>query len=147
MESLYRAAAVVANICVYADQSKTKPVAIIVPVEAALKRLAADNRIDGELEQLVHDRKLNSIVLKELIAAGRKGGLAGAELIQGVVMSDEEWTPQNVSFYLLWQEWWDDILTTPLTIQQLVTSAQKLNRRGILTKYKSDIDNAYAIGS
>lgn len=90
-----------ANICVYADQSKTKPVAIIVPLEAALKRLAADNRIEGELEQLVHDQKLNSIVLKELIAAGRKGGLAGAELIQGVVMSDEEWTPHNVSFGLL----------------------------------------------
>lgn len=63
-----------------------------------MKKLAADSHIDGELEQLVHDQKLNSIVLKELIAAGRKGGLAGAELIQGVVMSDEEWTPQNVSF-------------------------------------------------
>lgn len=46
----------------------------------------------------MHDSKLNSIVLKELISAGRKGGLAGIELIQGVVMSDEEWTPQNVSF-------------------------------------------------
>lgn len=87
-----------ANICVYADQTKTKPVAIIVPVEAALKKLAAENGIKGELEQLVHNGKLNSIVLKELIAAGRKGGLAGIELIQGVVMSDEEWTPQNVSF-------------------------------------------------
>lgn len=31
--------------------------------------------------------------------------------------------------------------------QQLVTSAQKLNRRGILTKYKTEIDNAYATGS
>lgn len=87
-----------ANICVYADQTKTKPVAIIVPVEAALKKLASENGIKGELEQLVHDSKLNSIVLKELISAGRKGGLAGIELIQGVVMSDEEWTPQNVSF-------------------------------------------------
>lgn len=45
----------------------------------------------------MHNPKLNSIILKELIASGRKGGLAGAELIQGVVMSDEEWTPQNVS--------------------------------------------------
>lgn len=125
LESLYRASAVVANICVYADVTKTKPVAIIVPVEATLKKIAADNGIEGDLETLVHNPKLNSIVLKELIASGRKGGLAGAELIQGVVMSDEEWTPQN----------------------QLVTSAQKLNRRGILEKYKKEIDHAYSTNS
>jgi hypothetical protein len=35
--------------------------------------------------------------LKQLQDAGRKGGLAGFETIEGVVMADEEWTPQNVS--------------------------------------------------
>lgn len=34
-----------------------------------------------------------------------------------------------------------------LNDQQLVTSAQKLNRRGILEKYKKEIDHAYATGS
>ncbi len=37
------------------------------------------------------------IVLKELQDAGRKGGLSGIEIIDGVVMADEEWTAQNVS--------------------------------------------------
>jgi long-subunit acyl-CoA synthetase (AMP-forming) len=46
---------------------------------------------------LVHDKKLNSAVLKQLQDAGRKGGLAGFETVEGVVLADEEWTPQNVS--------------------------------------------------
>ncbi|APA09503.1 hypothetical protein sscle_05g042730 [Sclerotinia sclerotiorum 1980 UF-70] len=40
LESVYRAAAIAANICVYASITETHPVAIIVPVEPALKKLA-----------------------------------------------------------------------------------------------------------
>ena len=88
----------VANICVYAAPDKSKPVAIIYPAEPALKKLAAENGVaGGDLGTLVHNRKLNAAVLKELQAAGRRGGLSGIEIIEGVVMADEEWTPQNVS--------------------------------------------------
>lgn len=69
-----------------------------MPAEPALKKLAADNGIEGNgLEDLVHDEKLNGIVLKELQDAGRKGGLTGIEIIEGVVLADEEWTAYNVS--------------------------------------------------
>ena len=98
LESVYRAAHVVANICVYADDSKAKPIAIIVPAEPALKKLAASIGVnDGSIEELVHNKKLNAAVLKEMQQAGRMGGLSGIEIIEGVVLSDEEWTPQNVS--------------------------------------------------
>ena len=98
LESVYRAAHVVANICVYADDNKAKPIAIIVPAEPALKKLAASIAVpDGSIEELVHNKKLIAAVLKELQAAGRQGGLSGIEIIDGVVLSDEEWTPQNVS--------------------------------------------------
>ena len=87
----------VANICVYAAPDKSKPIAIIYPAEPALKKLAAENGVTGDdLGTLVHNSKLNAAVLKELQAAGRRGGLSGIEIIQGVVMADEEWTPQNV---------------------------------------------------
>lgn len=100
LESIYRSAHVVANICVYADDSKSKPIAIIVPAEPALKKLASSIGVEGNtLEELVHNKKLNSAVLKELQGAGRAGGLAGIEIIEGVVLSDEEWTPQNVSLH------------------------------------------------
>ena len=101
LESVYRSATVVANICVHASPDKSKPIAIIVPAEPALKKLASENGIKGHgLEDLVHDKKLNGIVLKEMQAAGKEGGLTGIEMIDGVVMADEEWTPQNVSFLI-----------------------------------------------
>jgi len=99
---VYRSATVVANICVYADQQRTKPVAIIVPAEPALKKLADRIGVEGSgVEDLVHNAKIQAAVLKELQQAGRGGGLSGIEIIEGVVLADEEWTPQNVSANLL----------------------------------------------
>jgi len=65
-------------------------------MEPALKKLAKDNGIVGELESIVRDDKLQALVLKDLLAHGKRGGLAGQELIEGVVLTDEEWTPQSV---------------------------------------------------
>lgn len=91
-----------ANICVYATGDQSKPIAIIVPAEPALKKLAEENGIEGNgLEDFVQDKKLNGIVLKEMQAAGRGGGLTGPEIIDGVVMSDEEWNSANVSTLIL----------------------------------------------
>lgn len=90
----------VANICVYAASDKNKPIAIIVPAEPALKQLAKANNVAGNgIEDLAHDEKMNRVVLKELQAAGRQGGLSAVELIEGVVIADQEWTTANVSFF------------------------------------------------
>lgn len=98
LESVYRSSPVVGNICIYAAEDEDKPVAIIVPIEAALKKVASENGIEGDgLESLVHNEKLKSIILSQLQTAGREGGLRGIEIISGVVLADEEWTPQNVS--------------------------------------------------
>jgi len=98
---VYRSAPIVQNICVYAAEDRQKPIAIIVPAEPALKKVAS--------------------VLKQLQSAGQKGGLASFEMIEGVVLADEEWTPQN----------------------GLTTAAQKLNRKGILKQYEKEVDRAY----
>lgn len=121
LESIYRSAPVVANICVYADSTKAKPIAIIVPAEPALKKLAEQVGAEGSIEELVHNKKVQAVVLRELQAAGRAGGLSGIEIIEGVVVSDEEWTPQN----------------------NMVTAAQKLNRKGILKQYEKEVTEAY----
>ncbi|MCJ1260299.1 long-chain fatty acid-CoA ligase [Lobaria immixta] len=123
LESIYRAATVVANICVYAATDKAKPIAIIVPTEPALKKLAQSNGIEGNgLEDLVHNRQLNGIVLKELQSTGKQGGLSGVEIIEAVVMADEEWNTAN----------------------GLTTASQKLNRKPILQKYQKEVDKAYS---
>ena len=94
---MYRSATIVANLCVYASITETHPVAIIVPAEPALKKLADTIGVQGHgIGDLVHDEKLQQEVLKQLQAVGRKAGLAGVEVIIGVVLADEEWTPQNV---------------------------------------------------
>ncbi|KAB8254644.1 hypothetical protein BDV32DRAFT_131999 [Aspergillus pseudonomiae] len=122
LESVYRSSPLVGNICVYAAQDQDKPIAIIVPVEAALKKLAHENGIEGDtLETLVHNEKLKGIVLKQLQTAGRAGGLKGIEIVNGVVLSDEEWTPHN----------------------GYMTAAQKLQRKKIVGHFQKDIDRAY----
>ncbi|KAF3990692.1 hypothetical protein FT663_01537 [Candidozyma haemuli var. vulneris] len=128
LESIYRSNAVVLNICVYADQNKVKPIAIVIPNEAALKTHLKDDKVysDSELQSkelatLCHDKKTISSVHKSLVATGKSQGLKGIELIQNVVLVDDEWTPQN----------------------GFVTSAQKLQRRKILAEYKEGVDAAY----
>jgi long-chain acyl-CoA synthetase len=97
LESVYCSAALVGNICVYADEQKTKPVAIIVPLEPALKKLANSIGVEGHsVEQLVHNKQVQGAVHKELLRVGRAAGLVGVELLDGVVLADEEWTPANV---------------------------------------------------
>lgn len=148
LESVYRSASIVANICVYAAEDRQKPIAIIVPAEPALKKLAADAGVKGNgLEDLVHNEKVNSVVLKQLQAAGQKGGLSGFEIIEGVVLADEEWTPHNVSFcflfFCLFESWNLIADFFSFFLQGLTTAAQKLNRREILKKYKKEVDHAY----
>jgi long-chain acyl-CoA synthetase len=89
----------VSNICVIASSNHNKPIAVIVPAEPALKKLAAQHNIEGQtMEELVNSDKMHSVVLKELQSAGKSSGLAAMELVEGVVLAEEEWTPHNVSF-------------------------------------------------
>jgi long-chain acyl-CoA synthetase len=113
---------VVANICVYAAQDQNNPVAIIVPAEAALRKLAESNGIkETEHEKLIRDPKVNSLVFNQMQAIGKRAGLASFEMIAGVVMAEEEWTPEN----------------------GFTTAATKIQRKKILEKYQKDIDRAY----
>ncbi|KAL2834283.1 hypothetical protein BDW59DRAFT_137641 [Aspergillus cavernicola] len=122
LEAVYRSSPVVGNICVYAAVDQDKPVAIIVPVEIALKKIASENGIEGDsVEALVHNKKLQGIVLKQLQTAGRASGLKPIEIINGVILSDEEWSPQN----------------------GYMTAAQKLQRKKIVSKFQKEIDQAY----
>lgn len=122
LESVYLSCAAVSRICVYAQQDKVKPIAVVVPVEATLQKLASANNLKaGSLEEMVHDKKLNEIVLKELQKQGKEGGLSGIEIIDGVVLVEDEWTPQN----------------------GFLTPAQKLQRKKIQEHYKDQIKRAY----
>ncbi|KAL8900154.1 MAG: hypothetical protein Q9207_005830 [Kuettlingeria erythrocarpa] len=123
LESIYRSCALVANICVVAAEDRSKPIAIVVPVEAAFKSLAKQNGVDGEtVQDLAASEKLRDLALRAIQEEGRRGGLTGIEIVENIVVAREEWTPQN----------------------GFVTSAQKVNRKVILQEYQTDVDKAYA---
>lgn len=113
-----------------------------MPAEPALKKVAESNGIEGHgLEDLVHNKKLNGIVLKELQSTGKQGGLSGIEIIEAVVLADEEWNAANVSDFEAEQAIEQLLITL---FQGLTTASQKLNRKPILQKYQKEIDKAYA---
>ncbi|KAG0660715.1 long-chain-fatty-acid--CoA ligase 1 [Monosporozyma unispora] len=134
LESVYRSNQYVQNICVYADDTKVKPVGIIVPNHKPLITLAkkldlitGKEDVDDEelIEHHLRDPKLQNAVLKDLLATGKDQGLVGIELLAGCVFAPEEWTPQN----------------------GYVTSAQKLKRKKILHEVKSQVDLVYSSNS
>lgn len=120
LESTYRANSYVSNICVYADQSKVRPVAIVVPRDQAVHSLCKELGIDIH-EDVSHDPKVVSAIHKSLLETGKTSGLKGVELVCGVVISSIEWTPQN----------------------GYLTSAQKLQRKLIVNDNKDAIDRVY----
>ncbi|KAF4637143.1 hypothetical protein G7Y89_g951 [Cudoniella acicularis] len=102
--------------------TKTNPIAIIAPAEPALKKLAESLGVEGHgIGDLAHDVRVQAEVLKQLQSLGKKAGLAGMEIVVGVVLADEEWTAVN----------------------GLITPTNKLNRRGLLEEYKDEIETAY----
>lgn len=117
LESVYRSNPYVSNICVYADQNRVKPVAIVFPMEKNLQELMKEVGTDDET-----DPKLASAVTKSLIETGSAAGLKGVELIAGTALTDTEWTPQN----------------------GFLTSAQKLQRKKILEANRKAVEAVYS---
>ncbi|AEY95042.1 FABL018Cp [Eremothecium gossypii FDAG1] len=128
LECIYRSNKYVANICVYADQTKVKPIAIVVPNVNAVTDLAISLGLikDGcEVRDVYDSKKLKKVILDDMHKTAKGQGLGGIELILGFVIFDDEWTPQN----------------------GYVTSAQKLQRRKILSAVQSEVDALYAANS
>ncbi|KAL1961009.1 hypothetical protein VTO42DRAFT_4897 [Malbranchea cinnamomea] len=122
LESIYLGCPVVANVCIHAAPDQRKPIAIIVPAEPALVRLANQHGIQGHgVDDLIHNDKVRSLVLQELQKTGVQAGLAAFEIVEGVVMDKDEWTPES----------------------GYVTASRKILRKKIVEKNKQGVDKAY----
>lgn len=119
LEALYRSNKYVGNICVIADNFHARPVAVVVPLEPALKSLCESLGLTYT-ESIIHDRKINTAILNSLRDTAKECELKPAEFLAGIELSDEEWTPEN----------------------GFVTSAQKVQRKKIAAAYKEGIDRA-----
>ncbi|KUI53075.1 Long-chain-fatty-acid--CoA ligase 1 [Cytospora mali] len=122
LESVYRSARAVQNIMIHGDSEHPRPLAIILVSEPAIKEIAKELGVSVQVNhELLSNSKVKGAVLKDLIAQGKSAGLTGLETVSGVVLTDEEWTPQN----------------------GLVTATQKINRRAVREKYKKEINAAH----
>ena len=73
-----------------------------MPAETTLNKFVASKGLapaDMSLESLIQEKKVVDAVCAELLAVGKRGGLTGIEMIQGLVLVPEEWTPENVHLY------------------------------------------------
>ncbi|KAH8904344.1 acetyl-CoA synthetase-like protein [Coniochaeta sp. PMI_546] len=119
VEAVYRGAKYVHNIMVEADSEHARPIAVVCPNEKVLAEKAAELGVDEH--EMHRDAKVRQAVLRDLVEAGRQGGLGGMEIVSGVLIVEDEWTPAN----------------------GFVTGTQKVNRRAIREKYKEDIKRTW----
>ncbi|KAJ3356036.1 long-chain fatty acid-CoA ligase [Allomyces javanicus] len=122
LESIYAGCKFVGKICVFADSFRPYPIAIVQPLPAAIETEAAKRGIKFDSwEQLCHNEELRDAILAELKTVAKANKLAHAEVLQAVVLSDEEWTPES----------------------GLLTAAMKLMRREIVNRYHAEIEKVY----
>ena len=87
------------NICVYAFPQKAKPIAIVVPDVKALRELVEKRKIANkhtDLAELTGNKDVKDAVMKDILTAGKLAGLQGIELVSGIILSSQPWTPENV---------------------------------------------------
>ena len=86
--------------CVHADPTRKKPIAIIVPDKVQLSDLLQSSILENEDIQPTQDSlaRLQRLALQQLQLQAQTYGLTSIETIDAVVLSHlPEWGPLNVS--------------------------------------------------
>lgn len=121
LETSYKTSHYAANLCVHATADSQKPIVIIFPHEAHLREaLAANANLpapDTDIHKLCDDPAVQEFYLKDMQATAKKSGFKGIEIVQGVVLTPDEWTPES----------------------GLVTAAQKVQRKAVEKKFWEEI--------
>ena len=111
------------NICVYCNPNESKPVALILPDQFELKRLANKLNLGKDMswESICQNEKVIKTVKDSLMEAAVAGGLKGFEIPSKFKLCSEEWNIDN----------------------GLLTPTLKIVRRAIYSFYKNEIDKMY----
>ncbi|KIK91796.1 hypothetical protein PAXRUDRAFT_830531 [Paxillus rubicundulus Ve08.2h10] len=126
LEATYKSCNLVSNICVHASPDAKQPIAIIIPHEVNLRHVLEAKSLPGidttaQLAELCHHKAVQALVLKECNAVGKKNGFKPMEILEGVILSAEEWTPES----------------------GLVTAAQKVQRTKVGKHFAEEIKVIY----
>ncbi|KAF9513543.1 hypothetical protein BS47DRAFT_1376706 [Hydnum rufescens UP504] len=129
LEATYKSCHLVANVCIHAVPDARQPMALVFPHEANLRFFLTSTPPPGfqldakqaDIHALCADKSVQEVVLKECNAVGKKASFKGIEMIEAVVLTPDEWTPES----------------------GLVTAAQKIQRRALQARYREEIERAY----
>lgn len=124
LESIYKSCDLVSNLCVHVPPGAASPIAVLFPHEVNLRyalSLSTDPALahiqNADLALLCAHPYVKHLVLKDCNETGAKNGLKGAEVLVGVIMTPEEWTPET----------------------GLVTAAQKIQRITVALAFQKEI--------
>ncbi|KAF8547531.1 acetyl-CoA synthetase-like protein [Imleria badia] len=100
LEATYRSCNLVSNICVHASAEAKQPIAIIIPHEPNLRYVLAKQSLPdvdatASLLDLCHNEAVQELVLKECNLVGKKNDFKGMEMLEAVILTAEEWTPES----------------------------------------------------
>ncbi|KZT68547.1 acetyl-CoA synthetase-like protein [Daedalea quercina L-15889] len=125
LESVYKSCNLVSNICVHAHPDAKQPIAVIIPHEQNLRHAIESKSIGPPahtaLPDLCEDDRVRELVMKECNAVGKKNGFKPMEILEGIILTADEWTPES----------------------GLVTAAQKVQRRKVAERYADEIKAIY----
>lgn len=122
LESVYKSCNLVGNLCVYASPEAKQPIAIIIPHELNLRHALEGAKLNGvdataSLADFCANKAVQELVLKETNAIGKKNGFRPMEILEAVILTPDEWTPES----------------------GLVTAAQKVQRTKIAKHFEKEI--------
>ena len=106
----------------HASAEAKQPIAIIIPHEPNLRHALVQRSLPGvdataPLTDVCHDKAVQELVLKECNMMGKKNEFKPMEMLEAVILTAEEWTPES----------------------GLVTAAQKVQRSKIAKHFEQEI--------
>ena len=106
----------------HASAEAKQPIAIIIPHEVHLRHAFSQRSLPGvdstaPLADLCHNKAVQTFILKECNAVGKKNDFKTMEMLEAVILTAEEWTPES----------------------GLMTAAQKVQRSKIAKHFEEEL--------
>lgn len=120
-ESVYGKSKFISQFMAYGNSLQSYLVAIVVPNEAILTSWAASHNIKATFDQLCKLPQIKRLILTEMRNCENGAQMRPYEVVRDIALTSELMTPEN----------------------GLLTATSKLNRRGILGKYKATLEALY----
>jgi len=97
LESVYKSSPLLANGAIVVNGDHNQPMMVCVGHPVNLPAFAKKNGLSNsdDMEALCRDEKVIDAAHKELNAVAKKNGLKGMELLESIVLTEDEWTPES----------------------------------------------------